>query len=103
MQNIFEEIEHRLRGLVLRMKPTSIDDTKSRQRAAGAVMHGVHRSKIEVIQPFGFSSNPPPGSTMIVVAVGGDQGDLVGFPCSAPGARMGGLKPGEAAVSGLMG
>ena len=40
---------------------------------------------------------------MVVFAVGGDQGDLVGLPAAAPGARMGGLKPGESVIYGSAG
>lgn len=97
------EIEARLRGLVRRAKPRSMDDTGASQTADVSILNGEHRSGVEVLQPFGVASMPPEGSLLVVLAVGGDQGDLVAFPAAAPGARMGNMKPGEAMLYGLQG
>lgn len=102
-RQIEEELERRLRGLVRRMKPRAIDDGGETQTAAGTVLNGSARTDVEILQPQGFASVPAPGSLMVVLAVGGDQGDLVGLPVAAPGARMGGLAPGEAMVYGTQG
>jgi phage baseplate assembly protein V len=95
-----EETEGRTRGTVRRFKPRTISDDGETQRASGMVMHGEHRADVEVLQPFGMGSVPPPGSLMVVLAVGGDQGDLVGLPVATPGKRMGKMKPGESALYG---
>ena len=100
---IEEEIERRLRGIVRRMKPRQIDDSGETQTASGSVLNGSARTDVEVLQPHGLASVPPAGSLMVVLAVGGDQGDLVGLPVAAPGSRMGGLKPGEAMLYGTHG
>jgi phage gp45-like len=103
MKPILDEVESRMRGLIQRMKPKSIYDAGEAQKVSGIVAHGVHRSGVEVIQPFGFASVATEGSLMLVLAVGGDQGDLVGLPVAAPQRRLGNLQPGEAAVYGSMG
>jgi phage baseplate assembly protein V len=99
-RKLYEESEGRLRGLVRRMKPQTMSDDGETQRASGFVMHGEHRADVEVLQPFGMGSVPPAGSVMVVLAVGGDQGDLVGLPVATPGKRMGKMKPGESALYG---
>lgn len=97
---LYEEIEGRLRGLVRRFKPRTVNDAGEMQTASGTTLHGEHRADVEILQPYGFNSVPPKGSLMVVFAVGGDQGDLVGIPAAAPSKRMGKLKPGESALYG---
>lgn len=99
----WSEVEARLRGLVRRAKPRSIDDTGASQTADVSILNGEHRSGVEVLQPYGMASMPPEGSLLVVLAVGGDQGDLVAFPAAAPGARMGKLKKGESVLYGSAG
>ena len=103
MSRLFEELENRMRGLVRRMKVTSIDDSGEMQTASGMVLNSEHRSNVEIMQMHGFSSKAPPGSLVAIVAVGGDQGDLIGLPIAAPGSRMGNLKAGESVMYGLGG
>jgi len=60
---------------------------------------GVVRTGVEVLAPYGFSSHSPlDGGLVVLLAMGGDQGDAVALPVGNPGARMGGLAPGEAAI-----
>jgi len=103
MNKMWTEIENRLRGLVVRAKPLAIDDSGESQTASIRTHNGVDRDDVEILQPFGVSSMPPAGSVMIVMAVAGDQGDLVGLPVGSPGARMGGLKAGESVLYGAAG
>ncbi len=98
-----EQLEARLRGLVRRAKPRTIDDGGETQTAGVTVLNGETRTDVEILQPFGMSSVPPAGSLMVVLAVGGDQGDIVGLPVGAPGARMGNLQPGESVMYGAAG
>ena len=99
----WDELEGRLRGLVRRAKPRGISDAGAAQTASVTVLNSEARSGVEILQPYGMGSVPPPGSVMVVLAVGGDQGDLVGLPVAAPSARMGGLKPGESVLYGSSG
>lgn len=97
------DLAHAIRGLVRRAVVRRSDDARATQLVDVSVGDGHARSAVEVLQPFGFASRAPAGGLVIVLAVGGDQGDLVALPVAAPGARLGGLKEGEAAIYGADG
>jgi phage gp45-like len=97
------ETAHQIRGIVARAAQRSSNDKGGSQTANVEVHRHVDRTDVEILTPFGFASRSPPGGEMVVLAVGGDQGDLVGLPTSAPGNRLGGLEEGEAAMHNLKG
>lgn len=97
------ETAHAYRGIVARSVVKSTNDEGGTQTATVTTHRYVDRSDVEIVQPFGFASNPPGGGAMVVLAVGGDQGDLVGLPVAAPGNRLGKLKKGESALYGAKG
>lgn len=94
------EIAAALRGLVARGLVRTTSDAGAAQTAEVTVARHVDRSGVEIIQPFGLASRPPAGGSMVVLAVGGDQGDLVGLPVAAPSSRLGHLAEGESALYG---
>lgn len=96
-----KEIVHAFRGIVSRAKVRSTNDQGASQTASVTTHRHVDRTDVEVAQPFGFVSRSPAGGLMIVFAIGGDQGDLAGLPVAAPGARLGNLAEGEAAMHNL--
>lgn len=96
-----KEIVHAFRGIVSRAVVRSTNDKGGSQTASVTTHRHVDRTDVEVAQPFGFSSRPPAGGVMIVLAIGGDQGDLAGLPVAAPGSRLGNLAEGEAAMHNL--
>lgn len=98
-----KEIVHAFRGIVARAVVRSTNDKGGAQTASVTTHRHVDRTEVEIAQPFGFSSRPPAGGLMIVLAVGGDQGDLAGLPVAAPGARLGNLEEGEAAIHNAKG
>lgn len=100
---MFRELVHAMRGLVRRGVVRAVNDALGTQLVDVAIADGHSRSAVEVLQPFGFASCPPGGGLAVLLAVGGDQGDLVALPLAAPGARFGGLKPGESALYGADG
>ncbi len=88
-----------LRGLVARGIVRRVDDSGETQVADAETHEGVLRSSVEVLQAFGVASAPPAeGATMLLLAVGGDQGDMVALPIACPGARFGNLAAGETVV-----
>lgn len=91
------EHAHAYRGTVLRGVVRSTNDRGPMQTASVTTHRHVDRTDVEVVQPFGFASRPPAGGLMIVLAIGGDQGDLAGLPVAAPSARLGNLAEGESA------
>ena len=97
------ETAHAYRGIVARAAVRTTNDKGATQTATVETHRHVDRSDVEILGQFGVSSRPPAGGEMVVLAVGGDQGDLVGLPVQAPGNRMGGLKEGEVAIHNLKG
>ncbi len=59
---------------------------------------GVVRSGVEVLQQYGFTSHAPAGALVVLVALGGDEGDQVALPVACPSGRMAGLAAGEVAM-----
>lgn len=92
------EIMHALRGLVTRGLVSAADDTGETQTVDVTARQGARLTAVEVAQPFGLASNAPAGGLVVLLAVGGDQGDLVALPVGAPSARLGKLAPGEVAI-----
>lgn len=92
------EIAHTIRGLVSRAVVRSTNDGGEMQTADVTTHHKTDRNGIEIVQPFGVASRPRSGGLMVVMAVGGDQGDLVGLPIGLPEDRLGGLEEGETAI-----
>ncbi|MDC7787959.1 phage baseplate assembly protein [Rhodoplanes sp. TEM] len=97
------ELVHMIRGLITRAVVRSSDDGKATQLVDVTIREGHDRAGVEVLQPFGIASRAPAGGLVLVLAVGGDQGDLVALPVSAPGVRLGFLEEGEAALYGADG
>lgn len=97
------ETAHALRSIVLRGVVLGSADEAETQTAQVKIAEGVERSEVEVVQPFGIASRAPKGGAAVLLAVGGDTGDLVLLPVASPGFRLGGLDEGEAALYGLKG
>lgn len=92
------EIALQLRGLIRRGVVKSTDDSGESQTASGTMYKGHDFADVEMLFPSGFSSRPPKNGLVLLFAVGGDGGDLVGLPIASPGTRMGGLEEGEAVI-----
>jgi phage gp45-like len=98
-EHVYDHRVSATRGIV-----TSILDHGIVQTADVQTHHGVLRGQVEVYQPFGFTSVAPVnGSTMVLLANGGDESDMIGLPAACPSARLGGLLPGESAIYGVDG
>lgn len=97
------ETAHAVRGLIARGVVSETKDDAETQTARVDLWKGVTRKDVEVLQPFGVASRPPAGGSAVVLAVGGDQGDLVMLPVGAPGLRLGELEEGEAALYAIDG
>lgn len=89
-----------LRGAVVRGVVVANNDSGQAQTVDVETHEGVLRSAVEVMQTFGLASRPPDGSgaLVLVLALGGDQGDLVALPVAVPSLRFGDLAPGEMAI-----
>lgn len=93
------ETAGKIRGITRRSVLKNLKDDGEMQTASVEVADGVWRDNVEVVYPFGFSAHvPEDGALGIVLAIGGDEGDLVVLPVANPSTRMGKLAPGEAAL-----
>lgn len=92
------ETANQSRGMISRAVVTAQHDGGEAQTVDVTTHASVDRSAVEVVQQFGFTSMAPGGAMVVVLAVGGDQSDLVALPVAAPGARLGGLNPGDTAI-----
>ncbi len=91
-----KETADKIRGMVRRVPLKNIRDTGEMQTASVEVADGIWRDDVEIMQPYGFASHvPEDGALGLVLAVGGDEGDIVVMPIANPSKRMGGLKPNE--------
>ncbi len=98
-----EEDVHNLRQSIVQGVVLSIEDGGAVQTATVQTADGAIRAGVEIVQPFGFASSPPAaGADVLLWAVGGDVGHLVGL-VSAPGLRFGNLNRGEVVVYGAGG
>lgn len=85
---------------ILRAIIHRVDDGRETQQVDVQTHDGVVRAGVEVMQPYGLASSPPAadGALTVVLAIGGDAGDLVALQLGAPSSRLGGLGPGEVAL-----
>lgn len=94
-----KETADKIRGAVRRSTLKNIRDDGQTQRASVEVADGIWRDDVEVLQAYGVATHvPEDGALALVLAVGGDEGDLVVLPIGNPSKRLGGLKPGEVGV-----
>lgn len=85
-----------LRGQIVRAVVHSVEDAAGSQALVVETHEGVVRSGVEVLQPYGLASRPAAGGMTVLLAIGGDQGDMVALPATG-GARLG-VAAGEAAI-----
>lgn len=94
------ETAHSIRSIVMRGVVEKTEDDQESQLAKVKIGAGIERTDVEVMQPFGVASRAPAGGAAVLLAVGGDTGDLVLLPVSSPAFRLGKLAEGEAALHG---
>ncbi|RFC63599.1 hypothetical protein DYI37_11375 [Fulvimarina endophytica] len=91
-----KDVSDKIRGMMRRCSIRNIRDDGEVQTCSAEVAKGVWRDDIEIIQPFGFAAHvPEDGALGLLLALGGDEGDMVILPVANPSKRMGGLQPGE--------
>lgn len=94
-----KDVADKVRGMVRRATIKNVKDDGETQTASVEVADGIWRDDVEIMQPYGMSANPPEdGGLVVLLAVGGDEGDLVALPAGNPSKRMGGLNPGDSGL-----
>jgi phage baseplate assembly protein V len=76
----------------------SVDDSKAQQTVSHYALAGEQHSQVYRPQPHGFTSNPPQGSTGIVVSLGGERSRSVLLGGEHDKYRPTGLKEGNSEV-----
>lgn len=93
------ETTSKIRGMVRRVVLKNIKDDGEAQTASVEVADGIWRDNVEISQVYGLSSHAPEdGALAIVLAIGGDEGDMVALPVGNPSKRLGGLGKGEVGI-----
>ena len=101
MMHALRDIVGNVRAMLGYAVVNDVDDTGGAQMLSVTTGDGVQRAEVEVVQPFGFSSVPPPdGAVTLLLSVGADPGNLVALSVANPSARFGKLGPGEAIIYG---
>ncbi len=91
-----KETADKTRGMIRRATIKNIKDDGQVQTCSVEVADGVWRDDVEIHQPYGSASHvPSDGALAIVLAVGGDEGDLVVMPLANPSKRLGKLNEGD--------
>ncbi|MGN6777565.1 phage baseplate assembly protein V [Rhizobium sp.] len=91
-----KETADKTRGMIRRATIKNLKDDGQTQTVSVEVADGVWRDDVEVLQPYGSASHPPAdGALALVLAVGGDEGDLVVLPIANPSKRLGKLGEGD--------
>lgn len=92
------ETANELRGQAVRGVVVAVGDGAEAQTVDVETHEGIVRGGVEVLQPFGIASRAPDGAVTVVLAMGGDQGDMLALPPACPSSRFGALQPGETVI-----
>ena len=94
-----KETADKMRGMIRRVTLKNTDDGGETQRTSIETAEGIWHEDVEVLQPYGFAGHTPEnGALGLMIALGGDQGDVVVLPVGNPSKRMGDLPAGAAGV-----
>lgn len=94
-----KDVADKVRGMVRRATFKNLKDDGETQTASVEVADGIWRDDIEIMQPYGVAGSPPEdGGLLLLLTVGGDEGDLVAMAPSNPSKRMGKLSPGDSGI-----
>lgn len=92
-----ERVYRRVLMTVGRARVTTVDDTGPAQKLQAKLNQLELPSDILRLAEFGFASNPPAGSDIVVLFLGGNRTDAIGVATSHQTLRMKNLAPGESA------
>lgn len=92
------ELPMQLRGATVQGVVLAVDDAGDEQTCTVRTHDGVERSGVPVAQAHGVYSNAGAGGLVLLLAVEGDQSNLVALPIGRPDARFGNLPEGGVAL-----
>ncbi|MBB2981741.1 phage baseplate assembly protein V [Paraburkholderia tropica] len=97
-RQLLDRAARRILNLIGRARINLIDDTGPVQMAQVTVNDLETIDKVPVVQAFGFGSNPPNGSDVALVFVGGDRSNGVVVATNSQKYRVRNLAPGESVI-----
>lgn len=97
-RHLLDRAARRILNLIGRARINLIDDTGPVQMAQVTVNDLETIDKVPVVQAFGFASNPPKGSDVALVFVGGDRSNGVVVATNSQKYRARNLAPGESVI-----
>lgn len=92
---MIDQLINKLKGMIVRGVIKSINDSGSRQMVVATLLAGEVKDRIERIQQFGMSSNPPAGASGVFAAAAADRSRLVCIGENHPAHRPKNLPAGE--------
>lgn len=101
--DLFARLMTRIRMLIGIGRVSMVDDSDVVQTIQGAFSIEEVIDRLQRAAEFGFTSNPPVGSDMLVVFVGGERSRGVVVGTNHQPSRPTGLQPGEAMLYSLLG
>jgi phage baseplate assembly protein V len=96
--NSIRRLYSRILNTVARGRVTATDDSKSVQILQISLNANELRDNIARISEYGFTSNPPAGTDVVVVFIGGDRSNGAVIGTNNQAARMKNLASGEVAI-----
>lgn len=91
-------IGNRIKLLVGRGTLKFVQDSGNRQLVQFTGLKGETKDEVERVQNYGVSSNPPAGSRVVFISIGGNRDHPVAIAIDKSAARVKDLKPGEVSV-----
>lgn len=94
---VIRQLWHRMRMIVAPGRVSQVDDTGNVQRIQ-CILGPLETNDKPRLSEFGFASNPPIGSDITVIFVGGDRSNGVVIATGHQASRLKNLAPGESAL-----
>ena len=88
-------IKNSIRNLVVRGILEAVDDSDGIQVVKATLLKGEPREGYERAQQFGFTSNPPKGSELLFLCIGGKRDNVICIAANDQASRMTGIESGE--------
>lgn len=96
-KSAMQKVANRVRTLVNKAVLRGVSDGGRQQRVQVSVLKDEVKDNVQRIQNYGFTSNPLPGSQVIMLCLGGDRDHPIAIAVDDADKRPKNLEPGEVA------
>lgn len=103
MQKILEFLQRKVALMITKTILVSLNDSGAIQKMVLEGFKYDRRSNVDRYQEFGFSSNPPAGSEVIMLSLGGSRSHNIGIASENRDVRPTGLEEGESILYNAFG